>query len=254
MEQLIPVGPDHLWVEDSGGDGPAVLLLHPGIADSRAWEPIWPGLRATCRGIRFDVRAYGRSPAATQKYTVVDDALAVLDHLEVERAHLVGCSMGGAAAIDLTVLHPARVQSLTLLCPGVNGYPWPDEPEIEAEYERLVEADDQEGLLQFGLREWAASGHEPIVVELMRSAGDAQSNESAFQESKAPTYDRLHEIATKAVLIVGDRDRASMIAADEAAAARIPGCRLISMPGVDHLPMLREPDWVLRTILEQVSS
>jgi pimeloyl-ACP methyl ester carboxylesterase len=254
MQQLMPVGQDEVWVEDSEGAGPVVLLLHPGIADSRAWDAIWPALTERCRVIRFDVRAYGRSPVATQDYTIVDDALAVLDHLGVASAHLVGCSMGGGASMDLTVHHPERVLSLTLLCPGVNGYDWPDEPELEAEWEALVSADDQEGLFQFGMRLWAAAGPDPVVESLMRDAGEAQANEEQFQRKVEPTFDRLGEIDVPTLMVVGDVDNPTLVAADLAAAQLIPRCRLVTMPGVDHLPMLREPEWTLRLILEQVGA
>jgi pimeloyl-ACP methyl ester carboxylesterase len=255
MDQMVAVGDgmDRVWVQDSGGDGPPVLLLHPGIADSRAWDGIWSELTARARVVRFDVRGYGRSPAATQGYTIPDDALAVLDSLGIAAAHLVGCSMGGGAAMDLAVLHPSRVLSLTLLCPGVNGYPWPDEPELEAEFEALVAADDQEALFAFGMRLWAAAGPDPLVERLMRDAGHAQANEEEFMGKVESTYDRLGEIAVRTVMMVGEVDNPTLVAADLAAAQRIPGCEVVMMPGVDHLPMLRVPDLVLSTVLTQVS-
>ena len=253
MEQLISVGNDEVWVQDSGGTGPVVLLLHPGIADSSVWDQLWRELSPVCRLIRFDVRAYGRSPAATETYSIVGDALTVLDQLEVPSAHLVGCSMGGGAAIDLAVLHPDRVLSLTLLCPGITGYDWPDEPELEAEFERLVHADDQAGLLQFGLRLWAAADPgDPQVVALMRAAGGAQANESEFQTTESTTYDRLGEITARTVMLVGDADNPTLVSADLVAAQRIPGCKLVMMPGVDHFPMLRDPALVLATVRDQL--
>lgn len=244
---------DRIWVEDSGGDGPPALLLHPGIADSSIWDDVWSHLADRCRLVRFDVRAYGRSPRATEPYTVAGDALAVLDHLGIPAAHLAGVSMGGGASMDLAVLHPERVLSLTLLVPGVNGYPWPDEPELEAQFERLVAEDDQEGLLEFGLRLWAASDPtDPRVRAFMRAAGDAAANEEEFQRKVEPTYDRLHEIAVPTVMVVGDLDNPTLVEADLAAAARIPGCRLVRLPGVDHYPTLREPELVLRIVADQL--
>ena len=72
--------------------------------------------------------------------------MAVLDHLGADRVHLVGNSMGGEASLALAVTFPERVASMTLLCPGIGGYPWPDAtPEEEALMERyrvLTEAQD----------------------------------------------------------------------------------------------------------------
>jgi 3-oxoadipate enol-lactonase len=255
MQQLMAVGQDQVWVEDSDGDGPPVLLLHLGVGDSTAYDDIWPGLVAHSRGIRFDYRAYGRSPAATEPWTVMGDAVAVLDRLGVERAHVVGNSMGGGGALDLAVLHPDRVASLTLLGPGINGYPWPDDdPEEAAEYERIVAAGDEDGLVDVMLRIWAASGREPRVVDLVRRAVRAMPNSREFEQDEESTYDRLGEISVPTVMVIGEIDAPDLVAADHAAASRIPGCRTVVMPGVDHYMSIREPEWVLRLVLEQIGA
>jgi 3-oxoadipate enol-lactonase len=90
METTVPVGSDVVWAQDSGGSGPVVVLLHTGVGESRQWDRVWPALTAECRVIRYDVRGYGRSPAATQEYTLAGDPRQVLEHFQVERAHLVG--------------------------------------------------------------------------------------------------------------------------------------------------------------------
>src|SRR5262249_31325947 len=133
METRAIAGSDTLWVEDSGGPGPTAVLLHPGIADARSWDLVWPALTERLRVIRYDARGYHRSPPPTEEFSHLNDLIAVLDQRAVPSAHLVGCSMGGANAIDLALAHPDRVLSLTLLCPGVSGYQWPDEPELGAE-------------------------------------------------------------------------------------------------------------------------
>jgi pimeloyl-ACP methyl ester carboxylesterase len=252
METTVTVGADKVWAEDSGGTGPVVVLLHPGIGDSRIWDDMWPGLTSHCRVIRYDVRAYGRSPAATQNYTLVGDLRRVLDQFEVARAHLVGCSMGGGAAIELALADPDRVASLTLLCPGISGYEWPDEPDTDADYEAAAAAGDEDSMVGFYERAWAAAGAGPRVIEQLRSAVRAGSNEEEYQQEGEPAFDRLGELHMPTVLMVGDRDRAALIASNEEAARRIPGCQLIWMPGVDHLPPLREPALITRTVLDQV--
>jgi 3-oxoadipate enol-lactonase len=252
MEITVNVGGDKIWAEDSGGAGPVVVLLHSGVGDARQWDPVWPALTGECRVIRFDVQAYGRSPAATQEYTYGGDLRQVLDHFRVARAHLAGCSMGGNAALWLALADPARVSSLTLLCPGVSDYPWPDEPELDAEYEALEAAGDQDGILRLGQRVWAAAGDEPVIMEQLRSSGRAQENEAQFRRPDVPVFDRLHELAVPTALLVGDLDRPALIACNEEIARRIPGCQFSWMPGVDHLPSLREPELVARVILDQV--
>ena len=254
MQTLLPVGADRLWVEDSETQGPAVVLLHEGIADSRMWDGMWPDLIADFRVVRYDVRGFGRSPAPTQQYHLVDDLLAVLDALDIRRATLVGCSIGGGTALGAAVSAPDRVASLVLLAPGIPGYPWPDEPELDAELDRLFEAEDEDGILAARLREWAAAGSEPLIVDMMRSAVRAWEYEGTFQQKPEPVFDRLGEVDIPAALMVGDLDRPPLIACAEAAAERLPQCELIRMPGVDHLPSMREPAWITTVVTKYAAA
>jgi 3-oxoadipate enol-lactonase len=253
MMTMVPAGSDKIWAEDSDGDGPVLLLLHEGVADARMWHPVWPTLTASCRAIRYNVRGYDRSPAATENYTLLGDALTVLDHFGVAAAHIVGCSMGGGTAIELALAQPDRATSLVLLCPGIPGYAYPEDPAVEARYDEAAAAGDTEGLVRLGLDQWGRSGDDPQVTELMRTAMRAWANEERFQQRGAPVYDRLGELRIPVVLMLGDRDDPGLIASNEAAAERIPGCELIPMPGVDHYPTLRAPHLVAEVILRHVS-
>ncbi|MEU9517800.1 MULTISPECIES: alpha/beta fold hydrolase [unclassified Streptomyces] len=248
MELTVPVSGGAVWAEDTGGDGPPVVLLHPGVGDSRVWDPVLPQLVEHHRVIRYDVRGYGRSPQPTASYSLLDDLVAVLDYFRLRRVSLVGCSMGGGTAMSLALAYPDRVTALVLLCPGITGYPWPEEPKFDAEYDALIEAGDVEGLVTLGLREWAAAGADEAAVAQLRAAAPAWLTEDEYQRVDPPVFDRLGELSTPAVVMVGDLDRPTLIACNEEVAARIPSCRLMRMPGVDHLPPLRVPDLVADTI------
>jgi pimeloyl-ACP methyl ester carboxylesterase len=253
MQTMVPAGSDTIWAEDSGGDGPVLLLLHEGVGDARMWDPVWPALTASCRAIRYDVRGYNRSPAATENYTLLGDALTVLDHFDVAAAHLVGCSMGGGTSLELALAQPDRVTSLVLLCPGIPGFTYPEDPAVEGRYEAAAAAGDIDQLVRLGLEQWGRSGEDPLVTELMRTAMRAWENEERFAQPGEPVYDRLGELALRVVLLVGDRDNPGLIASNEAAADRIPGCELVRMEGVDHYPTVRAPDQVAAAILRHVS-
>lgn len=254
MQTMVAVGADRIWAEDSGrpepGEArPVLVLLHEGVGDSRMWDPIWPELTATYRTIRYDVRGYGRSPAATQTYTLLGDLLTVLNHFGVTAANFAGCSMGGGTALELSAAEPGRVQSLVLLCPGIGGYPYPDEPALDAEFETLVAAGDDAGIARLALRMWAAAGEDPFVSDLMRSAVGGWKSDAQWQQDGEPVLDRLGDISVPTVIMVGDKDVPALIASNEEAASRIPGCELIRMPGVDHYPTARVPQLVLDAIL-----
>ncbi len=67
---MIAVDGGEVWADDSGGDGPPLVLLHPGVGDSRIWEPVLPALTASYRVIRYDARGYGRSPAPAAEFSL----------------------------------------------------------------------------------------------------------------------------------------------------------------------------------------
>jgi 3-oxoadipate enol-lactonase len=249
MQTMVTAGADKIWAEDTGGSGPVLVLMHEGVGDSRMWDPIWPQLTGAFRAIRYDVRGFGRSPAATEEYTLLGDLRTVLAHFVVGSAHIAGCSMGGLCALEFALAEPDRVKSLLLLCPGIGGYPYPDEPELEAEFGQLIAAGDEDGLVGAYLRLWGAAGPTQFVEDLARSAVRAGANEELFQRPGPPSFDRLGEISAPTVIMVGDIDRPSLIASNLAAAERIPGCELVRMPGVDHYPTARAPELVLETIL-----
>lgn len=92
---------------------------------------------------------------------------------------------------------------------------------------------------------------EPAVVDMMRSAVRAWPWEERFAVDAEPAFDRLGALLVPTVLMLGDLDRPALIECDEAMAKRISGCELIRMPGVDHLPAVRDPALVAKTILRQ---
>jgi 3-oxoadipate enol-lactonase len=254
METMVRVGVDELWADDTGGPGRPVVLLHPGIADSTIWDGVLPALAAQYRVIRYDVRGYGRSPEATTEYGLLDDLLAVLDHFGVRRAALVGCSMGGGTSVDLALADPGRVAAMVLVCPGISGYPRPDEPELDAEFDALAQAGDLDGLAEVGLRIWVGAGADEAARALMRAAVRAWLNEEEFQRAGLPAFDRLGGIHVPTVIMVGDLDRPALISCNEEAAGRMPDARLVRVPGGDHLLALRHPGLVTDTVLAHLAA
>jgi pimeloyl-ACP methyl ester carboxylesterase len=249
---MIKVDGGTVWADDTGGDGPPLVLLHPGVGDSRIWDPVLPALAEKYRVIRYDARGFDRSPAPTVKYSLLRDLVAVLDHYRVERTAIVGCSQGGGSALGLALEEPERVSALALLCPGIPGIPIDDDSEegavLGARWERAEAAGDVEALASLSQRIWGRSGATPEAMEQFRSSARAVLASGDLEQEDPPVFDRLTEITAPTSLLVGDADFRPAIEIDKAAAARIPGCELIVVPGMDHLPPLREPELVLRTI------
>jgi 3-oxoadipate enol-lactonase len=254
-ETMVAVDGGEVWADDGGGDGPPLVLLHPGVGDSRIWEPLLPALTKSYRVIRYDARGYGRSPAPAVKFTLLTDLIAVLDHYGLDRVAIVGCSQGGGSALALALKQPARVSALVLLCPGIPGFAWPDEPddELKAEFGRAMQAGDVDAIAGLVQRTWGAAGATEAAMEQFRSAARAYLASGDLMREDPPVLDRLGQIAVPASLLVGDLDYPPLIASNRQAAARIPGCQLTVVPGMDHLPPLRDPDLVLTIITTTLS-
>ena len=105
-----------------------------------------------------------------------------------------------------------------------------------------------DAIAEVGLSLWARAGRTPEVVEQLRTAARAWLATEDFEEEGPPVYDRLGEIAVPTSLLIGDLDRPHLIDSNLKAAARIPGCELVEVPGLDHLPSLRVPETVLEMI------
>ena len=251
---MVPVDGGELWADDSGG-GPPLVLLHPGVGDSRFWELVLPALTPAYRVIRYDARGFGRLPAPTAKFSLYDDLVAVLGHYGLDRVAVTGCNQGGATGLALAVEQPNRVAALVLLCTGVPGYPWADEPELdeselEAEHHRAFAVGDVDGLVAVNAKIWAAGagGLTPAVLEQLRSAARAELARGGRQQRNPRVWDRLGSITAPAALLVDDADYPPLVKVNKLAAARIAGCELIVVPGLDHLTALRDPDLVTRVI------
>lgn len=251
MGHMVRVKGGEVWAEDSGAGaaGPAVVLLHSGVGDSRLWDPVLPGLAAH-RVIRYDARGFGRSPAPTDSYAQADDLRSVLDHFALPRVVLVGTSMGARTAVDLTLSDPDRVAALGLLVPGVNGYDGLKSQEVSDEIARLATARDMDGLVAFALRTWGAAGPDPDTEAetRLRAAIPAWFTTYGKETEGAPAFGRLGELALPCTLLLGERDQPEVIRCNEAMAARIPGCRLVRHPDCDHFPTLRAPRDVARLV------
>ncbi len=243
------------------GQGPPVLLIQGIGVIGQGWQPQVRGLADRYRLILFDNRGIGAStlePGPDGAVTLANmaaDAAAVLDALHVERAHVVGHSMGGVIAQQLALTAPARVRSLSLLCTVGRGRDavritpevlWrglrmnfgskrsrrrafvelilPAAPAAKVDYDELAE----ELAPLFG-RDLAE--HPPIILKQVRAM------------SRHDTSDRLGELGSIATLVVSaEGDRVTLARYGRALAEAIPGARYIELPAAGHGVPIKSPE------------
>jgi len=114
-EGRLEIGGASIIYQDSGGSGAAVVFLHAATGTVLGWEKQVPAIiDAGYRFIAFDRRGWGRSTAGKEPGTAADDLLALLDHLKIDRCHLLGTAAGGFVAFDFALSYPQRLRSLMI--------------------------------------------------------------------------------------------------------------------------------------------
>ncbi len=240
---------------DVAGEGAALVLLHPGLWDRRTWDDQFDVFSRTYRVVRYDARGYGRSsrPEPGRLYSHVVDLLAVMNALGVERAALVGCSMGGMTALDCSLAYPERVSALVLAAPNVSGLdagtPAEEEwfEERQGPIDALIEAGDLEAAEDLRLSTmWAQLGtDDPAGARIRQIAFDnlheLTMDESARVDIDPPAVRRLEQVAVPTLVLPSDHDPPWTERICRVLAARIPNARLVQIPDVDHVLNMRKP-------------
>lgn len=246
---------------ERSGSGFPLLFIHAGIADSRMWEPQANAWAARFEMIRPDLRGFGGSELPPMPYSMRVDLIALLDHLGVERAHVIGCSMGGTVAIDLALEHPERVKRLVLIASGVSGS---DLGRADAALFKEVEAADKAGdmdaLNRAEVRLWVDGPRRPegsapatvrnLVLDMNGRSLQSKWAAAEHQSLEPPAIGRLGEIKAPTLVIVGDQDLPHASANAEVITSKVPGARRATIKDAAHLPSLERPQDFNRLVLE----
>src|SRR5918993_400004 len=139
---------------DVAGSGPPVLLLHAGLGDRRMWDDQVRAFAKHFTVVRFDARGFGETRKPDAPFAPYADAIALLDHLGISRAHVIGVSMGSQTAIEAAIAAPERVSALVAVAARTGT---PVSPDLRTGWERvdeLYEAGDIAGAVEYELRMW----------------------------------------------------------------------------------------------------
>jgi 3-oxoadipate enol-lactonase len=249
------------------GAGPAVVMIHAGIADQRMWDDQVAALAPHYQVVRFDCRGFGRSRSEPVVFSNRQDVADLMDHLGIAQAALVGCSRGGMIALDFAIERPERASSLTWVCSGVSGWEPADElfvPEEIALYnemEAAEQAGDHERTASIDVRLWVDGPRQPegradpavrrkVYEMALNSYTTAMVKGLQPQPLDPPAVGRLGALRIPVLAIVGDLDSAATPAAANVLAEGAPDVRIVHFPDCAHVPNMEQPERFNQLLLE----
>ena len=238
---------------DTGGSGVPVVFVHAATGSRRVWEYQQPAFTSGgYRVITYDRRGFGRStviPAGPQPGTGADDLLALVDHLKLDRFHLVGTAAGGIVALDFAVSFPRRLRSL-VVANSIGGVQDEDYLELGRRLRppqfNALPADVRE--LGPSYRAANPSGTSRWL-ELERQSRPEGTTPPAQTFRNQLTFSLLETIAVPTLLLTGDADLYAPPAVLRLFAARIKPSESVIVPEVGHSAYWEQPEIFNKTVL-----
>jgi pimeloyl-ACP methyl ester carboxylesterase len=244
-----------LFVPDAG-DGEALVFLHAAVADQRMWRQQMIQFAMTHHVVAYDRRGFGQTRCGDEAVPMVDDLIALLDHLKLAKATLVGCSQGGRLAVDAALAHPDRITALALIAPSISGAPLParypdDIQALRDQLDAAEKAQDLAAMNALAAHLWldgpqAAEGRVGGIARtlFLDMNGIALRHPRVPEIAGAPAYERLAQLRCPTLILSGALDFPHIVARGAYLAQAIPGARHILLPDVAHLSPLEAPDLI----------
>jgi 3-oxoadipate enol-lactonase len=234
---------------DGPAGAPVVTLSHSLATTLAMWDPQMPALTARYRVLRYDTRGHGQTDAPGGPYSLellAADAAALLRALGIARTHWVGLSMGGMIGQTLALAEPGLVASLAL-CDTSSRVP-PEARPTWVDRIRTAETAGMAPLVEPTIGRWFTPGFvasRPDVVEpvraMIRGTPPAGYVGCCHAIAALDLTDRLSAITVPTLVIVGEEDQGTPVAASRAIQERIRGAELVILKGASHLSNMEQP-------------
>ncbi len=247
-------------VFESAGEGPPVVLVH-GLGMTREmWDWQWPALTGRFQTVRYDLLGHGASDKPRETYSLTrfaDQAAAVMDGLGIDRAALVGFSLGGMIVRAFALAHPERVTALAIL----NSAHGRTEEERAAILMRVEQAarEGPRATLEAALERWFTPGYgadHPEVLARVRRwilANDREVYPLIYRvlaEGDSELAEAVAAIRSPTLVMTGGEDHGNSPDMARRMAEMIPGARCEIVPGLRHMGLAENPEAFNRPLLD----
>jgi 3-oxoadipate enol-lactonase len=245
---------------DDAGAGPPLLLINGHLVARTAWDFQYPLFARHFRAIRIENRDAGENDPEPASYSIADmagDAVALLDALDIPKAHVIGHSMGVSIALRFVLDHPDRVDRL-ILASGraadpaeAANRPAPPARDTWIADPRERARDRSVAVVAPG---YFDSHPEQLAAVVEQERGNRITYEGMIRQREAGRDEvalpRLGKIAAPTLVIHGDRDPLIAVRYGETIAAGIRGAELRIFPGVGHRPQVERTEEFNRAVLD----
>ena len=252
-EGMVDVGGARLWYWDTGGSGPAVVFIHAGSQSGAGWGYQQPVFAAAGFGvIGYSRRGGSRSDAGdpNDPGLACDDLLRLVEHLKLERVHLVALALGAFYTLDFALLYPQRVRSLTIassylgIAESERIFQKQDNRLRPKEFAALPVGDSEELIPEY------RAGNPQGVAAWVQLAQAANPGPRINQKRPAPlTWARLETIRHPTLLMTGDGDLYTPPALLRMQAAHLPHAETFVVPEAGHAANWEQPAIFNQTVL-----
>jgi pimeloyl-ACP methyl ester carboxylesterase len=245
---------------ESQGTGFPILFLHGFTLDHRMWSRQVDALSSEFRVVTYDARGFGRSALPGEgSYRHCDDAAALCAYLQIERAVVVGHSVGGHQMLELALTRPSIVAGLVALClSGLASVPFPDElTQLFVTLRQTARESGIEAAKRIWSRAgWFASAREvpalasELAVMLDDYSGWHWTHDNPAKGITPPAAEQLQALRAPARVITGVRDLPYNTDIGEALIRGIPNATRVRLDTAGHMASMEAPDAVNQAIAE----
>ena len=255
-------GQSEVYYEVTGSGEPTIVLIHGGMLDCRMWDEQFELLAQTHRVLRYDASAHGNSTLPPDAYWDFADLRELLNTLGIDRAILVGLSLGGKTAIDLALEDPERVEAIVAVSSGLSGYRF--ESDFYLEYRDVMiqawRAGEFDAVVEAFQRSWtdgpdrAPEDVDPEVREKVRMmARNGLEHAMEGRLIDPPAVERLDELELPMLMVVGELDLPGIHDIADKVVAANPNAELVIVPDAAHMVNMEKPAEFNEVLLEYLS-
>jgi 3-oxoadipate enol-lactonase len=255
-------GQSEIYYEVAGAGEPVVVLIHGGLLDCTMWDDQFELLAKDRRVVRYDADAHGKSPLPPDMYWDHASLRELMNHLGIERAVLVGLSLGGRIAIDFALEEPERVEAIVAVSSGLSGYRFTSDYYLEYR-DAMIQAwraGEFDAVVEAFQRLWTDGPHrqpeevDPGVREKVRvMARNGLEHAMEGRLIDPPAIERLDELELPMLMIVGKLDLPGILEIANMVVAANPNAELVVVPGVAHMVNMEAPGRFNELLVEYLS-